>query len=70
MELSASYMIGDTLRDLETARNAGVVGILVLTGYGRGEAGQRLAASDLEPAYVAKDLFDAVEWIMEREEKA
>jgi D-glycero-D-manno-heptose 1,7-bisphosphate phosphatase len=67
IDLHSSYMIGDTLRDLETARNAGVTGILVLTGYGKGEAEHRLPESSLEPAHIARDLLDAVKWIMKRE---
>jgi D-glycero-D-manno-heptose 1,7-bisphosphate phosphatase len=67
LDLSASYMIGDTAADIETARNAGVSGILVLTGYGKGELEHGLAARGLEPAHVATDLHDAVEWIIDRE---
>lgn len=33
-----SYVIGDKLIDIELARNFNLKGILVLTGYGRGEA--------------------------------
>ena len=37
LDLSRSYLVGDRYKDMETAANAGVKGILVLTGYGRGE---------------------------------
>jgi D-glycero-D-manno-heptose 1,7-bisphosphate phosphatase len=62
IDLSRSYMVGDTERDLETARNAGVTGVLVRTGYGK----------DIENtegvAYVAADLLDAVNWILKDRE--
>ena len=35
--VTRSYLVGDRYKDIETAANAGVKGILVLTGYGRGE---------------------------------
>ena len=37
LDLTRSYLVGDRYKDMETAANAGVKGILVLTGYGRGE---------------------------------
>jgi len=37
IDLKKSYMVGDKIVDIETAYNAGIKGILVLTGYGKGE---------------------------------
>ncbi len=37
LDLSRSYLVGDRYSDIQTAANAGAKGILVLTGYGRGE---------------------------------
>ncbi len=37
LDLTRSYLVGDRYKDVETAANAGAKGILVLTGYGRGE---------------------------------
>jgi D-glycero-D-manno-heptose 1,7-bisphosphate phosphatase len=63
IDLSRSYMVGDTERDLETARNAGVTGVLVRTGYGKD-------IGDTEGmAYVAGDLLDAVNWILKDRER-
>jgi len=62
IDLSQSYMVGDTERDLETARNAGVTGVLVRTGYGN-DIGNTEGA-----AYVARDLLDAVNWILKDRE--
>lgn len=63
IDLSRSYMVGDTERDLKTAQNAGVTGILVRTGYGKD-------IRDTEgAAYVARDLLDAVNWILKDRER-
>jgi len=37
LDLARSYMVGDTLKDVETGARAGVRGILVRTGYGEEE---------------------------------
>lgn len=67
VDLSRSYMIGDTVLDIEAARNAGATGVLVLTGYGKGDLIYRMESRGLRPAYVAQDLLDAIGWILERE---
>jgi D,D-heptose 1,7-bisphosphate phosphatase len=38
IDFAQSWMIGDTTTDVQTARNAGVKSILVLTGHGGGDA--------------------------------
>ena len=58
IDLSRSYMIGDTLRDIEAASNAGAKGILVRTGHGTEV--ERAAGA----AYIADHILDAVEWIL------
>jgi len=70
IDLERSYLVGDTTTDLDAARNAGVKGILVLTGYGRGEVEHRLASREATPVFIAEDLLDAVEWILRRERAA
>jgi D-glycero-D-manno-heptose 1,7-bisphosphate phosphatase len=62
-----SYMIGDSIRDVEAGRRVGVTTILVLTGYGRGEIEHRAARWPARPDHVAEDLLDAVEWILGRD---
>ena len=59
IDLSQSYMVGDSTMDLETARNAGVKSVLVNTGFA-GNDGKYSRKGDLE----AKDLLDAVEKII------
>jgi D-glycero-D-manno-heptose 1,7-bisphosphate phosphatase len=67
LDISRSYMVGDSATDMETARNAGMRSVLVLTGYGRGDRESRVPERGLKPAYVAEDLHDAVEWILKSE---
>jgi D-glycero-D-manno-heptose 1,7-bisphosphate phosphatase len=57
--------VGDRYKDVETAANAGAKGILVLTGYGRGEYEYLQAAARVQPVHVAGDLLEAVEWILQ-----
>jgi D-glycero-D-manno-heptose 1,7-bisphosphate phosphatase len=65
LDLSRSYFVGDRYLDLETATNAGVKGILVLTGYGRGEYEHFGQTWPKQPAFVAPDLLAAAAWILE-----
>lgn len=67
VQLEGSYMVGDTMVDMRTARNAGLTGVLVLTGYGRGELEHRSHLWPFRPDHVAEDLRGAVRWIFERE---
>ena len=64
LDLSRSYLVGDRYMDIQTAQNAGVKGVLVLTGYGLGEYEQRSSRSPA-PAHVAQDLLEAADWIIE-----
>ena len=64
LDLSRSYLVGDRYIDIQTAANAGAMGILVLTGYGRGEYDYLRAAQPVQPVHVAGDLLEAVEWIL------
>lgn len=59
IDLSKSYMVGDSTMDLELARNAGVKSVLVDTGFA-GNDGKYGRSCDIE----AKDLLDAVEKII------
>jgi D-glycero-D-manno-heptose 1,7-bisphosphate phosphatase len=65
LDLTRSYAVGDRYRDVETAANAGVKGILVLTGYGLGEYESRREGQSVQPVHVAPDLAEAVEWILQ-----
>lgn len=66
LALEASVVIGDKMSDVTTARAAGAAGVLVLTGYGRGEWEHRRHLCSDKPDHVAEDLLDAVEWVLAR----
>jgi len=63
IDLGRSYVVGDTPRDLETARRVGARGILVRTGYGA-EHLEAASAVRTAAAHVADDLLGAVRWIL------
>lgn len=62
IDLGESWMIGDTTRDIETARRAGLRSILVRTG----EGGRDGRYAGVVPDFVADDIAGAVSLILER----
>ncbi|OPX20934.1 MAG: D-glycero-beta-D-manno-heptose-1,7-bisphosphate 7-phosphatase [Desulfobacca sp. 4484_104] len=64
IDLKRSFVVGDRYIDIELAANAGARGILVLTGYGRGELEYYQGPKRAEPVYIAADLGDAARWIL------
>jgi D-glycero-D-manno-heptose 1,7-bisphosphate phosphatase len=69
LDLSRSYVAGDKISDVAFARAAGASGIMVLTGYGLGEFTYQRRAWQVQPDFIADDLFAAAEWILKREVK-
>jgi D-glycero-D-manno-heptose 1,7-bisphosphate phosphatase len=59
IDLAASWLVGDDLRDLETAEAAGVRPVLVRTGHGRDLTETRLVRVSY-PFDVFEDLLEAV----------
>ncbi len=66
IDLSGSYVVGDSVVDIEAGASAGVPGILVKTGYGRGLLEHQRHRFMTEPALAAEDLLEAVGWILSR----
>lgn len=64
LDLRRSYFVGDRFNDLETAARVGAKGILVLTGYGRGELENYQGEKKVAPVFIAADLPEAVAWII------
>lgn len=64
LDLGRSYIVGDRWSDLKAAERCQATGVLVLTGYGRGEYEYIGPARELQPHMVAEDLYDAVQWII------
>ena len=67
LELCGSWVVGDRGADVELAHNAGARGVLVLTGYGRGEWEWHAGEWPRQPDIVADDLAAAVELIVQWE---
>ncbi len=64
IDLEATAMVGDSAKDIECALNAGCgKTILVKTGNGL-KAKKILAEKAIYPDHVARDLYDAVDWII------
>lgn len=70
IDLAASWMIGDSLVDLEAGVAAGAGVVHVLTGYGRGLQENQPQRFRVKPHHTAADLLDAVRWIVAREPAA
>jgi D-glycero-D-manno-heptose 1,7-bisphosphate phosphatase len=66
LDLRASVMVGDKFSDVAAGQAAGALGVLVLTGYGRGEWEYQRHAQPVKPDHVAEDLLDAVDWALGR----
>jgi D-glycero-D-manno-heptose 1,7-bisphosphate phosphatase len=63
IDLKKSYMIGDKKDDILFGLNIGAKSILVLTGFGK-SANFQLEEAGISPAYIAENLLDAVNWIL------
>ena len=64
LDLARSYVVGDRFSDLKAAARIGAKGVLVLTGYGRGDLAYVGPGLDIKPDHVAEDLYAAVQWIL------
>lgn len=66
LDLAASWIVGDRYADLEMGHTAGARGILVMTGYGRGEYELHRASWPRQPDARAENLRDAVRYILQK----
>jgi D-glycero-D-manno-heptose 1,7-bisphosphate phosphatase len=69
LDLANSFVVGDRWSDLKTAAACGAVPVLVLTGYGRGDAQYIGPTQKVQPAFVGEDLAAVVQWILTRIKK-
>ncbi len=67
LDLERSYVVGDRWSDLKAAAAVGAKGILVLTGYGRGDLEYIGPEQEIQPDYIAADLVSAAEWVVRRQ---
>jgi D-glycero-D-manno-heptose 1,7-bisphosphate phosphatase len=64
IDMKKAFMVGDSAKDIECARNAGC-GNLILVQTGNGpEAKETLSLKNIFPDYVAENLLDATKWII------
>lgn len=68
IDTESSYMIGDKVEDMLFGLNIKAQPILVLTGFGETSLPE-LQKKGMEPVYIAPDLLNAVNWILEKEKK-
>lgn len=66
IDAAGSYVVGDKVSDLQLACNIKAKGVLVLTGKGLKEA-EKLSSP---AAFVARDLDEAVDWIIDEMKRA
>ncbi len=65
IDLTASFVIGDKISDLEAGLAVGCRNILVHTGYGL-ESRNEFSGAAWKPEYVADDLLEAARWILKQ----
>lgn len=61
IKLSESYLIGDTISDIQTGRAAGLLTILVFSGKEKPDNKTKWA---IFPDYTAKDMSEAVDFVL------
>jgi D-glycero-D-manno-heptose 1,7-bisphosphate phosphatase len=64
IDLKASYMVGDTYRDMQMGFNMGARTVLLMTGYGRGEYEHHRETWARMPDLIAENLLDAAVQIL------
>ncbi len=64
LDLMASFVVGDRYQDISMGLHAGARGVLILTGYGKGEYQYQKDTWPRQPDHVAVNLLEAVDWIL------
>lgn len=64
IDLSRSFVVGDRYLDLQTGFRVGARGVLVLSGYGKGEYLYLKDQWPRPPDHVAENLSTAVDWVL------
>lgn len=61
IDLAASFVVGDKITDLQAGQRVGCRTVLILTGYGAEQQN-----TDFPVDFVADDLLQAVQWIIQQ----
>jgi D-glycero-D-manno-heptose 1,7-bisphosphate phosphatase len=64
LDLGGSFVISDRFQDLAMGFAVGARGILVLSGYGKGEYLYHGNSWPRQPDFVAQDLLEGMGWIL------
>lgn len=67
IDLSRSFMVGDKWSDVELGQRAGCRSVLVRTGFAHDDPGNVRPPQVQDPDFVAHDLAEAVDWILDQE---
>jgi D-glycero-D-manno-heptose 1,7-bisphosphate phosphatase len=62
IDLNMSFLIGDSLVDMQCAVNAGLKKILVMTGYGEATL-EKCKSENIHIEFIASDLISAAEYV-------
>ena len=65
VDLAAAVMVGDSTKDIECARRAGIGRALLVRSGIAPDVEAQLKARQMLPDYVADDLLGAVQWILQ-----
>lgn len=66
LDLTASFIVSDRYQDLSMAFKLGAGGVLLLSGYGKGEYLYFKDTWPKPPDHVATNLLEGVDWILEQ----
>lgn len=64
IDLTASFVVGDRWSDIRCGKAVGARSILVLTGYGKGDAKYIGPNQKVQPDHTAENMQQAVNWIL------
>lgn len=64
VDLAASFVIGDRYNDVALAHSVGAKAVLLLTGHGQREYDTEREQWPRAPEHVARNLWEAVQWIL------
>jgi D-glycero-D-manno-heptose 1,7-bisphosphate phosphatase len=67
IDLAQSYVVGDRWSDIRCGAAVGAATILVLSGYGRGDALYIGPQQAVQPNFIAENLAAATQWILDRQ---
>jgi D-glycero-D-manno-heptose 1,7-bisphosphate phosphatase len=67
IDMLKSFVIGDRFSDIQLAHATVTRGILVKTGYGKGNLAHVIPQQPIQPDHVADNLLQAVQWITAEE---